>query len=78
MPTPAEELQARQLLTHVQQTVDDATLFLEAMNPPIPEPVPLEPRLRAHLNVLNNPNAARPAKLAALRAIFRIKGGKEP
>ncbi len=78
MPTPTEELQARQLLTHVQQNVDDATLFLEAVNPPIPEPSPLEPRLRAHLNVLNNPNAARPAKLNALRALFRFRAGQEP
>lgn len=75
MSTPAEQLQARQLLAHLEQILDDATLFLEAANPPIPEPQNLPPQLLAHLNVLKNPNAARPAKLAALRALFKIKGG---
>lgn len=77
-PTGLETLQARQLLVHLQQILEDPTLFPEAQNPDIPEPQNLPPQLQAHLNVLKNPNAARPAKLAALRALFKIKGGQTP
>jgi hypothetical protein len=76
-PTPLETLLARQLLTYLEQILEP-TLFPEAQNPVIPEPQNLPPTLQAHLNVLKNPNAARPAKIAALRALFKIKGGQEP
>jgi hypothetical protein len=77
MPTPVETLQARQVLLFVEQILPE-NLLREALNPDIPEPQNLEPSVQAHLNVLKNPQAARPAKLAALRALFKIKGGSDP
>lgn len=76
-PTPLETLQARQLLAYLEQILEP-NLFMEAANPVIPEPTGLPPYIQAHLNVLKNPQSARPAKIAALRALFKIKGGQEP